>query len=165
MAIITTFPSARRKKLKRKEREGEEKKRRKSGKWFVRFPWSSCRMWRVLKSRNFPPQHWLAACRKKLSTGEDLAPPFSFLSPASTNTPLLPRPRLPFYRVWFASTLHELRYCHRTTALTTSLVALSTVLPWAPGATYACHPHIHASVELFQPFSGKSFFYYAPYFY
>ena len=38
------------------------------------------------------------------------APSLSFLSPASTNTPLLPRPRLPFYRVWFASTLHEPRY-------------------------------------------------------
>lgn len=38
MAIITTFPSARRKKLKRKEREGEEKKTKKEWKVVRTFP-------------------------------------------------------------------------------------------------------------------------------
>ena len=86
------------------------------------------------------------------------APSLSFLSPASTNTPLLPRPRLPFYRVWFASTLHEPRYSNG--GIADERLHLSPVSSLFPRFHPSENPKCHVCVPPTHPLSNQPVLYF-----
>ena len=117
-----------------------------------------------------PASHWLAACRKE--SWRTWLALFS-LHPASTNAIPLPPPksRLPFYRVWFASTLHEPQL-DGGIALTLPGLPRPSFHDFshgAPGGTCAWLPHVRSGMSnevvvcivedlLFIFFSFRSFF-------